>query len=130
MIIRNIIGWDGNISESNGGETWSFVVGEMGVYSSDLIPEKFALQQNYPNPFNPITYIRYDLPEDGFVSIIVIDVLGQRVRTLVSRNETAGYKTIYWDSKNDNGTKASAGIYFIQIIYDYELLSRKMILLR
>jgi len=121
---------DGNISESNGGETWSFVVGEMGVYSSDLIPEKFALQQNYPNPFNPITYIRYDLPEDGFVSIIVIDVLGQRVRTLVSRNETAGYKTIYWDSKNDNGTKASAGIYFIQIIYDYELLSRKMILLR
>ncbi len=122
---------DGFIVESNGGEPWSFVVGELSNDSSNLIPEKFVLHQNFPNPFNPITHIRYDLPKSGFVKIEVCDMLGQKIRTLVSRVESAGYnKSVYWDSRNNNGSNVSAGVYFVQIISGEMILSRKMILLR
>ena len=121
---------DGNVTGSNGGEPWSFIVGELSINSDQSMPETFALHQNYPNPFNPITLIRYDLPKNGFVSIMIYDMLGQRVRTLVSREESAGYKTLYWDSRNDLGVNVSAGIYFVRINFDNVMLSRKMILLR
>ena len=57
-------------------------------------PDKFKLNQNYPNPFNPVTTLRYDLPEDSYVSITIYNVLGNVVNNLVNTNQSSGFKTV------------------------------------
>ncbi|MFZ1321262.1 MAG: T9SS type A sorting domain-containing protein [Ignavibacteria bacterium] len=74
------------------------------------IPTKFELSQNYPNPFNPSTKINYDLPVDGKVSLIIFDLSGKEVKTLVNEVKTAGYYTV-----NFNGANLSSGVYFYRI---------------
>lgn len=70
-------------------------------------PSKFELSQNYPNPFNPETKIKYELPNDGFVSIKVFDNSGKEVAILVNENVSAGYHTV-----NFKASSLSSGIYF------------------
>jgi len=71
------------------------------------IPKEFGVEQNFPNPFNPTTEIRFDLPEDSFVSLNVFDVLGRKVANLVNGFHPAGYHTATW-----NGSSVSSGVYF------------------
>jgi hypothetical protein len=54
------------------------------------VPTSFSLAQNYPNPFNPSTTIRYAVPQESFVTIVVYDLLGRPVRTVVSGDHTPG----------------------------------------
>jgi hypothetical protein len=63
-------------------------------------PTTFALNQNYPNPFNPSTTIEYSLPHDGLVTLIVFNLLGQSVRTLVNNVQAAGTHTVRFDASN------------------------------
>ena len=79
------------------------------------LPEAFTLHQNYPNPFNPSTTIRYDLPEESNVSLVVFDMMGREVTTLVSGQGSAGYHSIQWDGKNHLGSPVSAGVYIYMI---------------
>ena len=79
--------------------------------SAPLIPATFALHQNYPNPFNPLTTIRYDLPHDSHVEIIIYDVLGRQVRTLVNKQVSAGYHSVVWGGKSDFGIPLGSGLY-------------------
>ncbi|SVB48842.1 uncharacterized protein METZ01_LOCUS201696, partial [marine metagenome] len=65
-----------------------------------LLPEVFALHQNYPNPFNPVTALRYDLPENGLVTITIYDMLGRKVRTILNQQQDPGYKSLIWDATN------------------------------
>ena len=60
-------------------------------------PHIFELSNNYPNPFNPSTKINYGIPKDGMVSLVVYNVLGQRVRTLANAPMAAGQYSITWD---------------------------------
>jgi len=80
-----------------------------------LIPDVFALHQNYPNPFNPVTNIRYDIPENSHVKMVVYDILGRQVRTLVNRDHDPGFYDVLWDGRNDRGEQISSGVYFYQI---------------
>ena len=96
----------------------------------DLIPEVFALHQNYPNPFNPTTQIKYDLPEDAMVSITIYDVMGRRVKSLVSTTQSAGYRSIQWDATNNLGEPVSAGMYIYMIQAGEFRLTKKMVLLK
>ncbi len=66
--------------------------GEMNglTNTESTLPKTYSLSQNYPNPFNPVTNIRYDLPQDNFVTIKVYDVLGKEVLTLVNEYKQAG----------------------------------------
>jgi len=57
-------------------------------------PHVFKLEQNFPNPFNPSTTIYYDLPEDSHVKIMVYDILGRQVRSLIDEQESAGYQKV------------------------------------
>jgi hypothetical protein len=75
------------------------------------VPDKFELSQNYPNPFNPTTKIDYDLPFDSKVHIVLFDMTGREVKTLVNETRTAGYYTV-----NFNASDLSSGIYFYRII--------------
>ena len=96
----------------------------------ETIPEVFALHQNYPNPFNPITTLRYDLPEQSMVNIIIYDLLGRQVKSLVNQTQDAGFKSVIWNATNDYGKPVSAGVYLYQIQAGEFVQTKKMVLLK
>ena len=67
---------------------------------------------NYPNPFNPSTTFSYSLANESKVKLIIFNVKGQKIRTLVNKGQNAGTHRIIWNGINDNGEKVSSGIYF------------------
>ncbi|MFQ6676619.1 MAG: FlgD immunoglobulin-like domain containing protein [Fidelibacterota bacterium] len=79
------------------------------------IPEEFSLHQNYPNPFNPYTTILYDLPQNSKVSLVVYDILGREVATLVNGKKPAGYYSLRWDGRDDSGRPLASGLYIYRI---------------
>jgi hypothetical protein len=97
---------------------------------NNFIPDKFSLSQNYPNPFNPSTLIKYALKKDVKVSINVYNILGQKVKTLVNEYQNAGYKSIIWDGRNDNGKTVSSGIYIYKIIAGDFVDKKKMVIIK
>ena len=78
------------------------------------LPSKFRMLPNYPNPFNPTTKIRFELPEDAYVRLVIMDLLGRNIRTLKDGKINGGYHLIDWDGMMDIGAQAPAGIYFIR----------------
>ncbi|KAA3630979.1 MAG: T9SS C-terminal target domain-containing protein [Calditrichaeota bacterium] len=95
-----------------------------------LLPYRFELSQNYPNPFNPVTTIEYSLPRRSHVMIEIYNVLGQKVRTLVNREESAGLYTITWNGKDSGGEAVSTGMYFYRFQADDHIETKKMLLLK
>jgi hypothetical protein len=94
------------------------------------IPENYELEQNYPNPFNPTTTIKYALPVEGKTTLVIYDILGRKVKTLVNEVQPAGYYKVMWDSRNDHGIQCASGVYLFRIIAgDYQKV-KKLILLR
>ena len=80
------------------------------------IPDEFVLYSNYPNPFNPTTKIDYGLPEVSNVKLVIYDILGREVTTLVNGFQDAGYKSITWYGTDAFGKNVGAGMYFYLII--------------
>jgi hypothetical protein len=78
--------------------------------SDNIIPKVYSLSQNYPNPFNPVTKINYELPKNGLVKLVIYDILGREVKTLVNELKTAGRYTIEF-----NGSQLASGVYFYRI---------------
>ncbi len=74
------------------------------------IPNKFNLSQNYPNPFNPTTRINFELPENGIVSILLFDISGKVVSTILNTDISAGYQSV-----EVNGANLSSGVYYYRI---------------
>jgi len=93
-------------------------------------PENFVLLPNYPNPFNPDTYIEYALPSNCQVTLVIYNILGQRIRTLINSHQTAGFKSVRWNGEDDSGNKVSAGVYFYSIKADNFSQTKKMLLLK
>ena len=94
------------------------------------IPMEVTLHPAYPNPFNPSTTLRYDLPEKTTVNIIIYDMLGRQVKTVVNTTQEAGFKSVIWDATNSQGKSVSAGVYFYQIQVGGFVQTRKMVLLK
>lgn len=117
-----------------------FVVGEAGTILkttnggastvgvntiSTAVPQTHYLGQNYPNPFNPVTKIKFELPKNSFVKIIVYDISGKEIETLVKENLKAGiYETDF------NGSNRSSGIYFYKLFTSDFIETKKMILVK
>ncbi len=99
------------------------------VYES-MVPEVFALHQNYPNPFNPTTTINYDIPESQIVSIMIYDIMGREVRSLVNEFQEVGYRSVRWDATDNFGRVVSAGMYVYTIQAGDFRQVRKMVLLK
>ncbi len=99
-------------------------------FENATIPDQFALHSAYPNPFNPVTTIRFDLPKQSDVKIIIYNNLGKIVKVLINSNLNAGRHTVQWDSKDRFGEAVSAGVYLYKIeAGDYQA-TKKMILLK
>ena len=95
-----------------------------------LHPEKIQIKQNYPNPFNPTTTLEYYLPRDLFVNISIYDMLGNKIKSLVQRNQVSGFKSVQWNAQNNQGEPVSAGVYLYKIQADGFSQTKKMILVK
>lgn len=85
-------------------------------YKDELTaPKSYNLAQSYPNPFSSVTTIKYDLPQITDLSMVIIDIRGRIVRTLIDNEQRSGFQSIMWDGKNDDGEMVSSGVYFYQI---------------
>ena len=101
----------------------------MGVSLSN-VPQQFVLYPNYPNPFNPVTTIRYDLPDDSYVTLTIHDMMGKQIRTLVDGPQVAGNGMIQWNATNDAGHPVSAGLYLYTIEAGEFRQTKKMVLFK
>jgi hypothetical protein len=97
--------------------------------SSDKITG-FSLRQSYPNPFNPVCNIEYTLPADCQVTLSIYNILGQKVKVLVNEYQSAGYKSVQWNGKDDQNQYVSSGLYFYRIQAGDFFELRKMVLLK
>src|SRR5262249_32284101 len=82
---------------------------------SVALPVAFAFPQNYPNPFNESTNLRFELPERSKVTLMIYDVSGREVATLVDREVDAGFHVESWAARNQNGQPLGAGVYFVRM---------------
>jgi hypothetical protein len=97
----------------------------------NFVPTTFNLQQNYPNPFNPSTVIKYQIPGYTKVTMDIYNILGQRVKSLLTNAEKdAGYYLINWDGTNNSGNTVASGIYFLNFRTKQFSKSIKMLLQR
>jgi photosystem II stability/assembly factor-like uncharacterized protein len=104
---------------------------------SDIIPKEYCLYSNYPNPFNPSTKIKFDIPSkvksqtSGYpslwenVKLVIYDVLGHEVATLVNENLKPGTYEVEWD-----GSNLASGVYYYQLKTDEFTDTKRMILLK
>jgi hypothetical protein len=100
------------------------------VVNESYVPATFFLSQNYPNPFNPVTTIPYQLPRSGNIELSICNLSGQKIRTLVKENKTAGQHQVQWNGKNDAGEAVASGVYIYQFIAGDFVQSRKLLLMR
>ena len=133
---NQIIGYQNKIFAAISGTTyggvWYFVDSSLSNIQkiSTGIPEQFMLYQNYPNPFNAETKIKFDLKEDGRrktedVKLVIYDVTGREIETLVNEQLQPGTYEITFD-----GSNFASGIYFYQFRAGYFIQTKKLILLK
>ncbi|MCP4634251.1 MAG: T9SS type A sorting domain-containing protein, partial [candidate division Zixibacteria bacterium] len=94
------------------------------------IPKVYFLSQSYPNPFNPMATIPYGLPKASQVKLVVYDITGRFVKTLVDDYQSAGYKYVIWDGTNESGDNVATGIYFYNLHAGEFQKLKKMTLLK
>ena len=88
-------------------------------------PEMYRLDQNYPNPFNPTTTINFQIPHSSFVTLKILNLLGQEVATLVSEARVAGGYQADWHAEG-----VASGVYFYRLAAGEFVETKKMLLLR
>jgi subtilisin family serine protease len=95
------------------------------IYVDVDVPVAYKLEQNYPNPFNPSTLIKYAIPQEGFVSLIVYNLLGEKIATLVNEVKNAGNYEINFDA-----SQLSSGVYLYKLDSGNSVFVRKMLLMK
>lgn len=109
-------------------QTWSFNTGVSTTSESsetNNIPSEYILSQNYPNPFNPTTQISYDIPNAGNVTLVVYNLLGKEVESLVHRVHNPGSYTVTFDAKN-----LPSGIYYYKLTAGHIVEMKPMTLIK
>ena len=95
----------------------------------DLV-ERTELFANYPNPFNPSTTISFAIFAEGPVSIVIYNIRGQKVRTLVDDVLAMNQYRVVWNGADDHGRQVSSGVYFYQLKANDQTFVRRMILMK
>ena len=113
------------VFKSNG-----YYITENPANESASVPSSEELWQNHPNPFNPQTQIEFGLAEASEVSLVIYNLLGQRVINLLNETLPAGQHTVNWNGEDETGQKVASGVYFYRLqAGDYDEV-RKMILMK
>ena len=89
------------------------------------IPLEYALFQAYPNPFNPVTTLEFSLPIDAEVSLMIYNLQGEEVISLIDGNMDAGYHNIIWDADSQ-----ASGVYFVKMIVGEYVDTQKLMLVK
>jgi hypothetical protein len=113
-----------------GGRCWPVAGATAADDGTPGVPFTYGLGQNYPNPFNPVTMICYSLARKGQVKLVIYNVLGQNVRTLVDGEQEANNYEVVWNGDDNNGAAVASGIYFYKLIADEYVETKKMLLMR
>ena len=112
------------------------IINYLGLDFTGISEEKgsilsgFVLKQNYPNPFNSFTTIQYSLHQEDKVTLILYDLKGSQIKTLINDRQIPGVKTLMWNGKNDAGKPVPAGIYLYTMASGNIITTRKMIFLK
>jgi hypothetical protein len=115
---------------------YTVVAGEPGYVNEKIaeilsvIPREFTLSQNYPNPFNPTTTIQYSVAVPGKVQIMVYDLLGREVKTLVNRFHEVGYGSVEWNGTDSRDVPVASGVYFYRLSAPGATKVQKMVLMK
>lgn len=97
---------------------------------NNTIPDEFTLDQNFPNPFNPETIIQYQLPKSSQVRLVIYNLAGQQVATLINEQQLPGFYSVQWNGKDDSGRNVSSGVYLYRLETKEFFGFKKMFLLR
>ena len=103
---------------------------DLGFRKEAVLPSVIKVHPNYPNPFNPKTTIEYGIPSESNVRLVIFDILGREVLTLLDEFQKPGYKSILWDGKDSFGNSVSAGMYFYVLEVGRKKEIMKMVLLK
>ncbi|MBN1466510.1 T9SS type A sorting domain-containing protein [candidate division KSB1 bacterium] len=91
-------------------------------------PAEFKLEQNHPNPFNPTTTLTYSVAEPAHVSLVIYDVLGRKIRSLVEEHKAPGIHTKIWDARDELGNAVTTGLYFARFVAGSYAETRRLVL--
>jgi flagellar hook assembly protein FlgD len=92
------------------------------------VPNKIELLGNHPNPFNNITLIKFSLPKQSQIMLLVYNINGQLIRHLADGLYSGGIHQIMWNGKDDTGRIVASGTYLYQLVSENQKFSRKLIL--
>jgi hypothetical protein len=101
-----------------------------GVEANGAMPTEYNLSQNYPNPFNPTTSMEFTMITAGAAKLVVYDILGSEVRTLVNAARNSGTHTVTWDGRDNAGNEVTSGMYFYRLTAGGNSWTRKMMFLK
>jgi hypothetical protein len=121
------------LTPANGEGSYVLLIGDASYVDSkraDLTPQELQLRQNYPNPFQGKTTVSFALPEDSDVEVVVYDILGRRVRTLVDDKRSAGVHEVQWNGLNELGQPVASGMYIAQMTAGNTTRTIKMTVIR
>jgi glucose/arabinose dehydrogenase len=106
------------------GQVFRLAKGPFGGVGEEY-PARFILSQNYPNPFNSSTRIKYGVPGEDPITIIIYDILGREIATLVNTTKSPGYYTLIWDASG-----YPSGVYFYSLVSGDTYILKKMVLVK
>ncbi|MBU2493587.1 MAG: T9SS type A sorting domain-containing protein [Bacteroidetes bacterium] len=121
--VHNYSGYGGYSFKAS--STRTGVVSVEAADNQNVLPVEYNLYQNYPNPFNPETSIQFDIPESGFVTLKIYDILGKEIKTLVNNNLNPGIHNVKFD-----GTGISSGMYIYKLTASNFTSIKKMLLIK
>ena len=108
----------------------TFDVGNVSGFTFMDLPQDFTLSQNYPNPWNPETRIKYGLPEQSDVNLIIYNIMGRKIREWNISSQNPGWHEILWDGTNSSGNIVSTGVYIYMMQADGFLDTKKMVFMK
>jgi len=112
-------------------KTWKVtVLPPVGIENESKIVKEFRVFQNYPNPFNITTNIKVSLPERGNLSVIIYNIKGQKIKTVVKNIFKEGEYIFRWNGKNDYGNTISSGVYFYRVKFKHYIATIKLVLIK